>query len=497
MVDSGSYKQIFKSTGIIGISQVLNIIISVFRTKILAVLLGPEGIGIQGMFQSSIDLIRSVTSLGINFSGIKDIAEASESKEQERIYKVIIVLRRLALITGFLGFIIMLLFCIPLSNYSFGNSTYSLDIAILSFVIIFSSISAVQLTLLQGFRKIFQMALVTLLGSLLGTCVTIPLYWQLGRVGIVPGFILMALASLFVSWFYVRKIKVPFLYISLKETLVTGYGMMKTGLFFVISGFGSTLTMYAIRSLIMKKIGSDGNEDLGLAAVGGFQAVWTITRVYMGLLTNAMLADYFPRLSAINNDVKASNKLVNEQLEMTLLLGVPLIVGMLVFAPLVVQILYSNSFIQALPLLEWQIPATFFTIVSWPLSVMFIAKGKSEFSMLIDLSWCLIFYLFVCLGWNCWGFNTLGIVYLLAGFIHCILIVCGVIYLSDFKFAKFNMRLIFYSCILLVVTFCIVLFSDNCRRYLIGILCFIFSLFISFRRLKLRLEINKFFKKKF
>src|SRR5664280_267391 len=185
MEEKDSHKQILKSTGVVGGSQVGSIVIGIFRTKVVALLLGPSGIGILGILQSVIDLVKSATGFGINFSGVKDIAEAANSGERQRIDRTITIVRRWALGTGLLGMLLTLFFCIPLSNYSFGNDSYYLSIAILSSTLLISSISSGQLALLQGLRKIKQLALATLLGAILGTIITLPLYYLLGKRGIV------------------------------------------------------------------------------------------------------------------------------------------------------------------------------------------------------------------------------------------------------------------------------------------------------------------------
>ncbi len=44
-----SHRQIFKSTALIGGTQVINMGIGIVRTKALAVLLGPAGMGLAGL----------------------------------------------------------------------------------------------------------------------------------------------------------------------------------------------------------------------------------------------------------------------------------------------------------------------------------------------------------------------------------------------------------------------------------------------------------------
>ena len=317
-----SYKQIFKSTSIVGGAQILNIFIGIVRNKVIAILLGPSGVGIAGIFQSIVELVKNGTGLGINFSGVKNIAESNT--DPQKVSRTILVLRRWEFSTGLIGTLIIVFLCNFFSNYSFGNNAYTYSIALMSVTLLISAVSAGQLAILQGLRKIKDMAKATLLGSVLGTVISLPLYGWLGTSGIVPAMILTALGSLIVSWLYAKKIKTLEVNISFSETFHEGLGMAKLGFFIVFNGFVATASLYFVRILI--------RSHLGMESVGNFQAVWVISTMYINILLNSMLADYFPRLSSIKDDTEASNKLINQQLEMTLLVGTPMLMGMITFA---------------------------------------------------------------------------------------------------------------------------------------------------------------------
>lgn len=495
-MSANSYKQILKSTGIVGGAQVLNIVIGIFRTKIIALLLGPEGIGFLGIFQSIVDMIRNATSFGINFSGVKDIAETMDSHKEEEISKIIYVVRRWALFTGFLGLFVGIAFCIPLSKYAFGSNSYATDIVWVSFSILFTSISAGQIALLQGLRRIVQMAKATLYGSILGTILTLPLYYFYGRNGIVPGIIVVSLGSILISWLYTKNIPLKKVTLKISEIFFAGLGMAKTGLFIIISGFGVAVTMYAMRAMIVDKTDEiAGNIEIGLASVGMFQAVWTISRSYTGTLTNAMLADYFPRLSAVNRDNKAANQLINEQIEMTLLVGVPLILSMIIFAPLVINLLYSSSFDQAISLLQWQMAGTYFTLLSWPLGVLFLAKGKGQFCIMNDLSWCILYYLFVFYTWEKLGFISLGVIFPLAGLINVIMVITEVKLLSGFIFSVNNKNLIAFTFPVVVFALVNVLLFSGWIKWGINSFLLLFTMIVCYRKLNNLIDITHWIKK--
>ena len=71
-----SYRQIAKSTTLIGGTQVINIFIGIIRTKVLAMLLGPSGVGVVSMYQSAVGLVGTLTGFGIGSAGVRQIAEA-------------------------------------------------------------------------------------------------------------------------------------------------------------------------------------------------------------------------------------------------------------------------------------------------------------------------------------------------------------------------------------------------------------------------------------
>src|SRR5947209_17494730 len=73
--EKASYGEILQSLVLIGGAQVFNIAISIVRTKIMAILLGPAGFGLAGVYNSIVDLTQNTAGLGVNSSGVRQIAE--------------------------------------------------------------------------------------------------------------------------------------------------------------------------------------------------------------------------------------------------------------------------------------------------------------------------------------------------------------------------------------------------------------------------------------
>src|SRR4051794_12211349 len=119
-----SYRQIIKATSIFGGVQVFTIILSIIRSKFIAVLLGPAGMGIAGLLTTTTGLINSLTNFGLGTSAVRDVAFANSTGNESRIAIVIIVLKRLVWATGILGTLVILVFSPWLSQFTFGNRDY-------------------------------------------------------------------------------------------------------------------------------------------------------------------------------------------------------------------------------------------------------------------------------------------------------------------------------------------------------------------------------------
>ncbi|MGE5348154.1 MAG: oligosaccharide flippase family protein [Actinomycetota bacterium] len=124
--ENTSYRQIMKATSIFGGVQVINIIISIVRSKFVAVLLGPGGMGIYGLFTSTTGLIEKITNLGLSTSAVRNVAAANASGDRSRIGTVVSVLRRLVWITGIAGALFTFFAAPWLSDLTFSNREYTI-----------------------------------------------------------------------------------------------------------------------------------------------------------------------------------------------------------------------------------------------------------------------------------------------------------------------------------------------------------------------------------
>lgn len=452
MQDKTSYRQIMKATSLFGGVQVFNIIIAIIRSKVIAILLGPSGMGLAGLLTSTTGLVQSLTNFGLGTSAVRDISSANESNDLNRISKVTTVFRRLVWITGFLGIISTFLLASWLSELTFGNKEYTIAFMWLSATLLLNQLASGQNVILQGTRQLKYLAKANLLGSLIGLLISVPLYYYKGVDGIVPAIIFTSIASFLIAWYFGNKVKITNIKVSTKETIFEGKGMLKMGFMLSLSGLITMGASYVLRIYISN---TGGLEDVGL-----FNAGFTIIGTYVGLVFTAMGTDYYPRLSGIAFDNKKATTLINQQAEIAVLILAPILNVFLIFINWVIIVLYSTKFIPVNGLIQWAALGMYFKAVSWCIGFLFLAKGASKVFFWSELIANTYLLLFNVLGYKYFGLTGMGISF----FISYVFVLLQVFFISKYKYL-FNFNSAFY-----------ILFGF---QFTLGIFCFLISKYMT------------------
>jgi len=457
--ETRSYKDIFKATTLFGGVQVYQIIVNVIRSKFVAVLLGTAGMGIQGLYVSTLQFIQSITSLGLSGSAVRDVSEANGTGNAERISRTVTTLRRLVWITGLLGMVVVMVLSPVLSKTTFGSYDYTVPFIVLSCILLLDQLASGQRVVLQGLRRLKDLARASAIGATAGLIVSVPLYYILGIKGIVPTLILNSAIGLLITWLISKKVKIPKAELSAKETLTNGKMMVKMGIAMSASGILSTAVAYAIRSFIMH---NGGTESVGL-----FQAGFVIINTYVGMVFTAIGTDYYPRLAAANKDNDECRKIVSQQGEIASQILAPLLCGCILLMPVIIKILYSDQFLEAGPFILWCCPGMMLRMASWLIAYQFIAKAESKLYITTEVIANLIYLALSVFGYKLGGLTGLGIAFTCEYVIYTILVYCIAARRYGFSFSKeFNSSYLLQFTTVLLALATILLLSASIKYWI-------------------------------
>lgn len=478
-----SYKSIFKATSLFGGIQVYQILIGIIRSKLIAVILGPAGMGITGLFVSATSLIKSLSSMGLQSSAVRDVAAAYGSNDQDKINRTISVLRKLVWYTGFLGMIIVLILSPLLSKITFDSYDFTTSFILLSITLIVDQLTVGRNVIIQGTRKIKLLAKSSAIGSTFGLLITIPIYYFWGIDGIVPTLILHSILSFVIALYFSKKIKFSKVNVSNNEIFFEGRNMLKMGVAMSINGLLLTGIAYILRVFILRNNGQE--------FVGYFTAGFAILNTYVGMIFSAISTDFYPRLAAISQDNDKCRDVINKQGEIGLLIIAPCLVICLVFMPYVVILLYSNSFLPSIDYILWACIGMVFKLISWCISFQFIAKSEMKLFLFNEISVNIYSLIFNIIGFYYDGLRGLGIAFMLQYILYFI----QVYYVShkkfEYKFSKSLLSLFSKQLFLVIMTLFIVIFITDFFKYFLGVILIFISSAFSIIELNKRLNIKQ------
>lgn len=366
---ANGYRQIMKRISAFGGVQIFSIIIALIRGKFVAMLLGPEGMGLSSMLTSSTNTIQQFAGLGLNLAMVKEVATRKESGENLSLTLAISL--RLIYFTAILGSVVC--FCLSplLSLWSFGSYSYTLGFAILSAGVGLGVAGAGYLSLLQGLGEVKRLSWSSVVGGLAGLIFGVPLYFFFGLNGIVPALLIFSL-TVFLFYFFSldRSVTRDKVSVRWKDHRPLVRKLISLGVVLMIGSLVGTLTNYII-NIFIRIVGS--LDDVGL-----FQAANSLTNQYAGIVFSSLALDYFPRLSAVASDTEKMRAVVNRQMEIVVLIVTPIVLALMLTAPILIRLLLSEEFMSVAPLMRWLGYGVLLQSITFSMGYIFIARDNKK-----------------------------------------------------------------------------------------------------------------------
>ncbi len=402
-----SYRRILKSATVIGGASVVNVLIGLVRTKIIAVLIGPGGIALVSLYGGLVSTAATFASMGIGTTGTRQIAEAFAKDDAHELQAVRRAIFWGALLLSSMGAIAVWSLRELLAVKVLGGPQYVDAVGWLALGVALSVASSSQGALMQGMRRIGEVARLSVLSSLLYTITGGALLWYFGQSCLIAYVLIGPLLSFLLGHWYVARLpKLAVEPVAMQNLLLQWKHLLRLGIPFMGAGIVGSLVSLWIRVKVDVTLGSD--------ALGHFQAAYTISMQYIGFVLTAMGADYYPRLTGVIEDHPAASRLVNEQTEVALLLSAPVFIAMIGLAPWVIHLLYSAEFTPAVSVLRWQILGDILKVASWPLGFVILATGAGNAFFWAESLVAVLMGVIIEVFLSEFGLNMTGIAFLLS-----------------------------------------------------------------------------------
>lgn len=372
MQDKNFHFSILKSTGIFGVSHLVKIVAKVIVNKVAAVYLGTIGVGIIGLVENLLSVLYGFVNFGIPASSVREIALATNKSDTDSNNgnRKIKIIQYWSIFSGILGGILF-----AFVSYFFFKDFYPEGASFICFFLLviyflFFSLFSSKMAILQGRRELKKMVVIQVWSAIIQMVSALFCYYFFGIDGIALAILFSGTFSYIIIYFYTINLDISPMSISLKQAFFEGLPMVKLGLILSIGALINQIAYYIIR-LFLK-------DFLSLETLGIFQVSQTILIGYLSLIFVVMSNSFYPQLCNLENDKLTFDKYINQQTQFALFLVVPLVLGMYLFAPQVITILYSSEFLDVLLVLKIALFGLILKTIAWPIGFISLVKGNRK-----------------------------------------------------------------------------------------------------------------------
>ncbi len=379
---SASSGGLVRSTFLIGGAQFTNVAVSILRLKVIAVLLGPAGIGLLGIYTNLLEALTVLAGLGMGTSGVRQIAAIKDDVDALSQTRKVLTLS--FWVQGLLALTIVWLLRNRISIELFGDSSKSTEIGYVGLGVFALMLSSTQSTLLQGLRRVTDLAWTTVFVAGLGTIVAISAVWFMREDGVIWALLSQPVIVAGVVFYFARRIPIQPNAQWHPDAWRIWRSMVAVGATFMLAGLVSSLTLLIVRAVVTRR--------LGLDAAGHLAASWSISIQSVGFLMSAMAVDYYPRLAEVIDKPAGVSRLINAQTQLGLAVGGPILLLLIGLAPWVMLLLYSRDFTSTTSLVQWQTAGNLFKLASIPLSFALLAAARMRAYLSSEIAWNVAFF---------------------------------------------------------------------------------------------------------
>jgi len=361
-----SFDKIFKTSAMTGAMSIVTMVAALLRGKVMAMCLGPAGVGLSGILNQVVALESQVLALGLPTVVVKSVAGA----DVEERTKVESVIARLALALGVFGLVLGLVLS-PLVAVATFKSFEHLPLVIAASLAVPAAIlTSIWCAVIQGRGEVGFLARSQAAFAVVSALVALPLIWYGGLAGLGVSVVLAALIP--VAGLWSRR---PRHLTAASDDKGIRDSLVRAGLSIIATIAIAQVAAYATRMVVV--------NQLGVFEAGLYQAALAVSGGLPGFVFSAMALDYYPRISAAK-DGEEMVRVTNMQVQASMVIATPLFVGMIVFGGQLLDFYYTEEFLGATELMAWMTASVAFRVISWPAGYWLVAKATPKEYLLIE-----------------------------------------------------------------------------------------------------------------
>jgi PST family polysaccharide transporter len=363
-------KRFVQATFVSGLGSVGVALAGFVRGKVLAVALGPLGLGAVAQMTTLVNMLASTATLGLGIGATRSIAGAVDPASA-RVSRVVVWRSAKIIAGGALGLgVLVALLRRPIATWTIGVNGDPLLVLLAAAAIPVAAFSPMLVAYYQGKQAVRTVAVLTATQAAALAVFTVIGVLLLGRVGAVAA--LPVVYGIVALWAWRTLRGAPADSVAPDAVRRETRMMLRVGLLSFLVGNSSLLTDYVIRSRM--------SLTLGVDQTGLYVAVTSVSNQYLSLLFGGLTNYVFPRVTGLA--ARREHGAVAHEMRTAVVgvvgLTVPAILLFILLRDVVVRLLYSGAFSSAAALVPIVGFGDYWRAAAWAAGVALIPLGMER-----------------------------------------------------------------------------------------------------------------------
>lgn len=375
--------QLFKISSLNSVSVLSKIGIGLITSKLLAVFVGPSGMGLIGNLRNFISSAEGASTLGFQNGIVKYVSENEKNKSE--LDKIITTLIITFLVVAFCLSILIFIFSDYFYNKIFGNNfQYVIVLHVVAIVLPWNAISILFLSILNGLGKYKNVIYASIITNVLYVLLSSVLIFYFRTFGAFFSIILAPVMLVLVTSFYLPSEINIFKRLKFKEF---DFKILKNFFSFSLMVLPPTI----LSPIFKLKTRNFLIDNVGLDQSGFWEAITKISNLYLLFISTIVSVYFYPQLLKATEAIEVK-KIIWSFYKFILPLFVLGAVLIYFSRFIIVKILFTEEFLPVSELFFWQLIGDVFGVCGLILGFLLIAQKRTLYYIIIEV--LAIFFLY-------------------------------------------------------------------------------------------------------
>lgn len=368
---------------LVAVAHLSKICAALLIIKLIAVKLGPEGMGLLGNYMSLISIAVVMAGGGVTSGIIKYVSEYSDDEDRREIF-----IKNSFFYSVFFSCLVFLIF-IPfsdeISKQIFGSNEYSLYIKIFLVAQILNGATNFFYGVFNGMGENWMYSLSVFTSNFLFLLIAYFLVEKYGLQGSIVALTLPLLIPL-----------IPALYFFLKKGILIKFSFegflndsLKLSKYTLMLSFSAIC--FPVVEIFIRRIIFNFSD---LSAVGLWQAMMKLSTAYLSFFSIFLSLYLIPRVSLEKNFLQIKAKVIYSMSFVALSFFFIAII-FYIKSDFFIRLIFSESFIEIESYLFYQIAGDFFRVLGWVIGFVVVAKAETTIYIFGEIFQAMCFLIFV------------------------------------------------------------------------------------------------------